>query len=146
MSNTVTSHILVHDGGKLTLEDVNLAVHGVHPLPTYGSEEENYYSASQSKGSEWITVRTKWAAPVGAIAQLAYEHRLNVTMEFDSLDNSETGSMQFFRKTLALEDGLSLLDCYRPTAVPQEVLDRAAKEIQTRGEETRKAFGVEEAQ
>jgi hypothetical protein len=52
--------------------------------------------------------------------------------------------MQFFRKTMALEDGLSLLDCYRPTAVPQEVLDMAAKD-QMREEETRKAFGVEEA-
>jgi hypothetical protein len=146
MSNTVKSYILVLDGGKLTLEDVNLAVHGVHPLPTYGREEENYYSASQSKGSEWITVRTKWAAPVGAIAQLAYERRINVTMEFDSLDNSETGSMQFFHKALALEDGVWLSDYYRPGAVPQEVLDMAAKEIRMREEETRKAFGVEEAQ
>ena len=104
MSNTVTSYILVLDGGKLTVEDVNLAVHGEHPLPNHG-EEENYYSARQCKDCEWITIRTKWSAPVGAIAQLAYERRITVTMEFDSLDNSETGSMQFFHKTGALEDG-----------------------------------------
>jgi hypothetical protein len=146
VSNTVKSYILVLDGGKLSVEDVNLAVHGVHPLRTYGSEEENYYSASQSKGSEWITVRTKWAAPVGAIAQLAYARRINVTMEFDSLDNSETGSMQFFHKSVALEDGLSLLDYYRPGAVPQDVLDKAAKITQRREEETLKALGVEEVQ
>lgn len=127
MSNTVTSYILVHDGGMLTVEDVNLAVHGVHPLRTYNSEEENYYSARQRKDSQWIKVRTKWAPPVGAIAQLAYQRRINVTMEFDSLDNSETGSMQFFHKTVALEDGMSLLDYYRPGAVPQEVLDMATK-------------------
>jgi hypothetical protein len=146
MSNTVRSYIRVHDGGGLTVEDVNLAVHGVHPLPTYGSEEENYYSALQSKDSEWIIIRTKWAPPVGAIAGLAYERRINVTMEFDSLDNSETGSMQFFHKTLALEDGVSLLDYYRPGAVPQDVLDMAAKATQRREEGTRKAFGVEEVQ
>jgi hypothetical protein len=83
---------------------------------------------------------------VGAIAQLAYERRINVTMEFESVDNSESGSMQFFRKTMALEDELWVLNYYRPTAVPQEVLDMAAKEIQMREEETRKALGVEEAQ
>ena len=73
MSNTVTSYIKVHDGGKLTVEDVNLAVHGVHPLPSYRGDEENYYSARQSKDSGWIKIRTKSGAPVGAIAQLAYE-------------------------------------------------------------------------
>jgi hypothetical protein len=145
MSNTVTSYIMVDDGGKLTVEDVNLAVHGVHPLPTYGSEEENYFSARQSKESEWIKVRTKWSAPVGAIAQLAYQKGINLTMEFDSLDNSEVGSMQFFQR-VALEDGVSLLDYYRPGTVPQEVLDMAAKVTQRIEEETRKAFGVEEAQ
>jgi hypothetical protein len=146
VSNTVTSYILVHDGGKLTVEDVNLAVHGVHPLPTYGGKEENYYNARQSKESEWIKVRTKWSAPVGAITQLAYEKGINLTMEFDSLDNSEVGSMQFFHKRVALEDGVSLLDYYRPGAVPQEVLDMAAKVTQRIEDETRKAFGVEEAQ
>src|SRR6202021_2850641 len=139
MSNMVTSYILVHDGAKLTVEDVNLAVHGAHPLPNYGSEEENYYSAHYlGKDSEWILIRTKNRPPVGAIAQLAYERRINVTMEFDSLDNSETGSMQFFHKILVLEDGVSLLDYYRPGTVPQEVLDMAAKVTQGRGEETPK--------
>jgi hypothetical protein len=123
----VTSYILVHDGGKLTVEDVNLAVHGVHPLPVYDGGGENYYSAHQRKDSEWIKVRTKWSAPVGAIAQLAYQKGINVTMEFDSLDNSETGSMQFFHKRVALEDGVSLLDYYRPGAVPQEVVEQAKR-------------------
>src|ERR1700730_11276284 len=59
----------------------------------YDGGGENYYSAHRSKDSEWIRVRTKWSAPVGAIAKLAYEKGINVTMEFDSLDNSETGSM-----------------------------------------------------
>jgi hypothetical protein len=146
VSNTVTSYILVHDGGKLTVEDVNLAVHGVHPLPTYGSEEENYYSARQIKDSEWIKVRTRWAPPVGAIAQLAYERRINVTMDFDSLDNSETGSMQFFHKSVALEDGVSLLDYYRPGAVPGEVLDQGKKVLRREDEEAKATFGVEEAE
>ena len=128
------------------MEDVNLAVHGVDPLPVYDGGGENYYSARQSKDSEWIKVRTKWCAPVGVIAQLAYEKGINLTMEFDSLDNSEVGSMQFFHKRVALEDGVSLLDYYRPGAVPQGVLDMAAKVTQMREEETRKAFGVEEAQ
>jgi len=147
MSNTVTSYILVHDGGTLTVEDVNLAVHGVHPLPVRdGGKEENYYSARQSKQSEWIKVRTKWSAPVGAIAQLAYEKGINLTMEFDSLDNSEVGSMQFFHQRMALEDGVSLLDYYRPNTVPQEVLEMAEKFNQRTQEEIRKIFGIEEAQ
>ena len=58
MSNTVRSYILVHDGGKLTVEDVNLAVYGLHPLPVYDGGGENYYSAHQSQDSEWITVRS----------------------------------------------------------------------------------------
>jgi len=57
VSNTVTSNMLVLYGGKLTVEDVNPTVYGVHPLPTYGSEEENYCSARQSKDSEWNKVR-----------------------------------------------------------------------------------------
>jgi hypothetical protein len=146
MSNTATSYILVHDGGKLTVEDVNLAVHGVHPLPTYGGKEENYYSARQSKESEWIKVRTKWSAPVGAIAQLAYKKGINVTMEFDSLDNSEVGSMQFFHKRMALEDGVSLLDYYRPGTVPEEVLDQAKKILRRTDEEAKATFGVQEAE
>jgi hypothetical protein len=147
MSNMVTSYILVHDGGKLTVEDVNLAVHGIHPLPVHDGGGENYYTAHQNKDSEWIVVRTKWSAPVGAIAQLAYERRINVTMEFDSLDNAEVGSMQFFHQTMApLEDGVSLLDYYRPNTVPQEVLEMAKKFARSEEEETRKAFGVEEAQ
>jgi hypothetical protein len=146
MSNTVTSYIMVHDGGKLTVEDVNLAVHGVHPLPTYG-EEVNYYSASQGKDSEWIKVRTKWSAPVGAIAQLAYEKGINLTLEFDSLDNSEIGSMQFYYRREALEamGEIGVLDYYRPGAVPQEVRDADARYARKEDEETRKAFGVEEA-
>ena len=139
MSNTVKSYIEVHDGGKLTVGEVNLAVHGEHPVPS------DYYGACLEKSGR-ISIRTKWAAPVGAIAQLAYELGINVTMEFDSLDNSEVGSMQFFHQRMALEDGVSLLDYYRPGAVPQEVLDMAAKVTQRIEEETRKAFGVEEAQ
>jgi hypothetical protein len=145
MSNTVTSHILVHDDGKLTVEDVNIAVHGEHPLPKSG-EDENYYSARKSKDSEWINVRTKWSAPVGAIARLAYEKRVNLTMEFDSLDNAEVGNMQFFHKRIGLEDGVSLLDYYRPGAVPQEVQDEAKKLLRQRGEEVKATFGVEEAE
>ena len=64
MSNTVKSRIEVHGGGKLTVEDVNLAVHGEHPVPS------GYYSAALEKSGR-ISVRTKWAAPVGAIAQIA---------------------------------------------------------------------------
>ena len=146
MNNTVTSYILVHDGGKLTVEDVNLAVHGVHPLPTYGIEEENYYSARQSKESEWIKVRTKRSAPVGAIAQLAYKKGINLTMEFDSLDNSEVGSMQFFHKSMALEDGVSLLDYYRPGAVPQWALEQAKAWKKMEEKVVTETFGIEEAE
>jgi hypothetical protein len=146
MSNTVTSYILVHDGGKLTVEDVNLAVHGVHPLPTYGGKEENSYSARQSKESEWIKVRTKWSAPVGAIAHLAYKKGINLTMEFDSLDNSEVGSMQFFHKRVALEDGVSLLDYYRPGEAPQWALEQAKAWEKMEEKVVTETFGIEEAE
>jgi hypothetical protein len=145
MSNTVTSYILVHDGGKLTVEDVNLAVHGKHPLPKWG-EEENYYSATQAEGSEWIKVRTKWIAPVGDIAQLAYKKQINLTMEFDSLDNSEVGSMQFCCKRIPLEEGVTPADYYRPGAVPEEVLDEAKKVQRRKDEEAKAIFGLEEAE
>jgi len=146
MSNTVTSYILVHDGGTLTVEDVNLAVHGMHPLPTYRGEEINYYSASQDKDSEWIKVRTKWSTPVGAIAQLAYQKGISLTLEFDSLDNSEVGSMQLCYKRTALEDGVSREDYYRAGSVPQEVRDADATYARKEEEEIRKVFGIEEAQ
>lgn len=121
MSNTVTSYIITHDGGNLTVEDVNLAVHGTHSLPTE-TGEENYYSAQQ--GKHGITIRTKYSPPVGAIAQLAYKKRINLTMEFDSLDNSEVGSMQFYYKRHAMEDGTTLSDYYRPGAEPQWVMEQ----------------------
>lgn len=144
MSNTVTSYILVHDGGKLTVEDVNLAIYGEHPLPKWG-EEENYYSARQGEDSDWIKVRTKWSAPVGVIAQLAYTKGINLTMEFDSLDNSEVGIMQFFHQRIALEEGVSLLDYYRPGAVPEQLLDVANRHEKKIEQETREIFGTEEA-
>ena len=145
MSNTVTIYIKVHDGGKLTVEDVNLAIHGEHPLPKWG-EDENYYSATQAEGSEWIKVRTKWIAPVGDIAQLAYKKQINLTMEFDSLDNSEVGSMQFCYKRFPLEEGVTRTDYYRPEAVPQEVLEETEKVERRRDEEVKAVFGVEEAE
>jgi hypothetical protein len=49
MSNTVTSYILVHDGGKLTVEDINLAVHGVHPLPTYGARRKTISAPARAR-------------------------------------------------------------------------------------------------
>jgi hypothetical protein len=79
MSNTVTIYIKVHDGGKLTVEDVNLAIHGEHPLPKWG-EDENYYSATQAEGSEWIKVRTKWIAP-------CRRHRPTCLQEADQFDH-----------------------------------------------------------
>jgi hypothetical protein len=145
MSNTVTSYIKVHDGGKLTVEDVNLAIYGEHPLLKWG-EDENYYSATQAEGSEWIKVRTKWIAPVGDIAQLAYKKQINLTMEFDSLDNSEVGSMQFCYKRIPLEEGVTRADYYRPGAVPQEVLEETEKVERRRDEEAKAVFGVEEAE
>ena len=122
MSNTVKSWIETHDGGTLTVEDVNLAVHGEHPVPN------DYYSATLEKSGR-ISVRTKWAAPVGAVAQLAYAKGLSVTMEFDSLDNSEIGSMQFYHRREALEamDEIGVLDYYRPGAEPRWALEMAAK-------------------
>ncbi|HKV81817.1 MAG TPA: hypothetical protein VJP02_26960 [Candidatus Sulfotelmatobacter sp.] len=157
MSNTVTTYILVHDGGKLTVEDVNLAIYGEHPLPNVRGEnfsmtsydpkqEPNYYSATQAEGSEWIKVRTKWSAPVGAISQLAYQKGINLTMEFESLDNSEVGSMQFFYNRITLEGGVSLVDDHRPGAVPEEMLDRAKKFLRQEDEEVKAIFGVEEAE
>jgi hypothetical protein len=146
VSNTVTSYILVHDGGKLTVEDINLAVHGVHPLPVHDGGGENYYTAHQNKDSEWIIVRSKWSAPVRAIAQLAYKRQINLTMEFDSLDNSEVGSMQFCYKRIPLEEGVTRADYYRPGAVPQEVLEETEKVERRRDEEAKAVFGVEEAE
>ena len=138
MSNTVKSWIETHEGGKLTVEDINLAVHGEHPV------QSDYYSATLEKSGR-ISVRTKWAAPVGVIAQLSYAKGISVTMEFDSLDNSEIGSMQFFYKRMALEGGVSVFDYYRAGAVPQDVLDATARYTRMEDEETRKAFGVVEA-
>ncbi len=146
MSNTVMSYIQVLDGGTLTVEDVNRAVYGEHRLPE-DNGKPNYYSAHYvGNNSPWIKIRTKWGAPVGAIAQLAYARNLNVVMEFDSLDNSEVGSMQFFHKRVALEDAdLTLIDYYRPGTAPREVLDQAAQSIRRMNEETTATFGVEEA-
>jgi hypothetical protein len=131
----------VHDGGKLTVEDVNLAVHGEHPVPS------DYYSATLEQSGR-ISVRTKWAAPVGAIAQLAYRKGLSVTMEFDSLDNSEIGSMQFYYRGEALEamDEIGVLDYYRPGEEPRWALEMAAKLRASEDETAAKTLGVEEAQ
>ena len=156
MSNTVTSYIKVHDGGKLTVEDVNLAIYGKHPLPNVQGEsfsvtvhdphlDPNYYSATQEEGSDWITVRTQWIAPVGDIAQLAYKKQINLTMEFDSLDNSEVGSMQFCYKRIPLEEGVTLADYYRSGAVPQDVLEGTEKAERRSDEEAKTIFGVEDA-
>jgi hypothetical protein len=122
MSDTVKSWIETHEGGKLTVEDINLAVHGEHRVAS------DYYSATLEKSGR-ISVRTKWAAPVGAIAQLAYAKGLSVTMEFDSIDNSEIGSMQLYYRREALEamDEIGVLDYYRPGAVPQDVRDADAR-------------------
>lgn len=121
MSNPVKSWIEVHEGGKLTVEDINLAVHGEHPVAS------DYYSATLEKSGR-ISVRTKWAVPVGAVAQLAYNKGLSVTMEFDSLDNSEIGSMQFCYRREALEamGEIGVLDYYRPGAEPRWALEVAA--------------------
>jgi hypothetical protein len=122
MSNTIKSWIEVHDGGKLTVEEVNLAIRGEHPVPS------DYYSATLEKSGR-ISVRTKWAALVGAIAQLAYAKGPSVTMEFDLIDNSEIGSMQFYYRREALEamGEIGVLDYYRPGAEPRWVLEMAAK-------------------
>jgi hypothetical protein len=120
MSNTVKSWIEVHDGGKLTVEEVNLAVHGTAAV-------DDYCGAYLEKSGR-ISVRTKWAVPVGAVAQLAYNKGLSVTMEFDSLDNSEIGSMQFCYRREALEamGEIGVLDYYRPGAEPRWALEVAA--------------------
>jgi hypothetical protein len=139
MSNTVKSYIEVHDGGKLTVGEVNLAVHGEHPVPS------DYYGACLEKSGR-ISIRTKWAAPVGAIAQLAYELGINVTMEFDSLDNSEVGSMQFCYKRHALEEGVSILDYYRPGEAPQWALEQAKAWEKMEEKVVTETFGIEEAE
>jgi hypothetical protein len=77
---------------------------------------------------------------------LPYEKGINVTMEFDSLDNSETGSMQFFHKRAALEDGVSVLDYYRPGAAPQEVLEQAKRNKKEEDERKDRVFGIMEAE
>jgi len=139
MSNTVKSCIEVHDSGKLTVEDVNMAVHGVHPLPTIGYEGVNYYSASQREDSEWIEIRTKWSAPVGAIAHLACEKGLNLSMEFDSADNSEIGSVQLcYRRVAPEEYDPEPADHYHPEAVPRAVRDVFAKYARKQDEDVRR--------
>ena len=137
MSNTVKSWIETHDGGKLTVEEVNLAVHGTATV-------DDYYSPRLEKSGR-ISLRTKHAPPVGEIARLAYAKGLSLTMEFDSLDSSEIGSMQLCYKRTALEYGVLLEDYYRPGAVPQEIRDVDARYARKKDEEARKAFGVEEA-
>lgn len=139
MSNTVKSCIEVHDGGKLTVGEVNLAVHGEHPVPS-----DSYGACLEKSGR--ISIRTKWAAPVGAIAQLAYELGINVTMEFDSLDNSEVGSMQFCYKRHALEEGVSILDYYRPGEAPQWTLEQAKAWEKMEEKVVTETFGIEEAE
>jgi hypothetical protein len=140
MSNTVKSWIEVHDGGKLTVEDVNLAVHEEHPVPS------DYYSATLEQSGR-ISVRTKWAAPVGAVAQLAYREGLNVTMEFDSLDNSEIGSMQFYYRRVELEamDEIGVLDYYRPGQAPRWALEMATKSKEKSDRELAESFGARDA-
>ena len=111
----------MHDGGKLTVEDINLAVHGEHPV-------NDYYGAYLEKSGR-ISLRTKHAPPVGEIARLAYAKGLSVTMEFGSLDKGELGSMQFYYRREALEamGEIGVLDYYRPGAEPRCALEMAAK-------------------
>ena len=114
MSNDYKSWIEVHDGGKLTPEEVDIAVYGKEAL--IGADD--YYRAYLEKSGR-ISIRTKYVPPVSAIAALALKKHLKVTMEFDSLDDSRVGSLRFFIKAHALEEGVTVADYY-----PQESVTR----------------------
>jgi hypothetical protein len=93
MSNDVRNAIEVHDGGTLTTEDVVRAVYGgdADPVEVNGS----YYKIILEDSGR-IRFWTKYAPPVGEIANLAYRRHLHLTMEFYSVDNAECGSLRFF--------------------------------------------------
>jgi hypothetical protein len=60
-----------------------------------------------------------------------YAKGLSVTMEFNSLENSEIGSMQFYYRREALEamGEIGVLDYYRPGAEPRWALEMGAKPV-----------------
>lgn len=121
MSNDVENWIIVDDG-KLTAEEINRAVYGRDSV-------DEYYQAHVQK-SGCISLRTKWRPPLAEIASLAYEKSVSVTMEFDSVDNSEIGSMQFYYRRQRIEDlggNIGVLQYYRPGAEPRWALEVAAK-------------------
>jgi hypothetical protein len=127
MSNDVTSMIEIHDGGKLTPEEVDIAVYGEQEVAVADAlGHGSYYRAYQEKSGR-IKIRTKWAPPVSRIAALAYTKRLNLTMEFDSLDKSEVGSLSFFVKDHALEDGVTREDYYPPVTKVAEHAPECAR-------------------
>ncbi len=140
MSKTMKSWIETHDGGTLTVEDVNLAVHGQHPVPG------DYYGARLEKNGR-ISVRTRWNAPVGAIATLAYSKGISLTMEYESLDNGEIGSLQLYyrRESLEAMGEISVLDYYRPGQAPRWALEMAAKSKEKSNRELAESFGVRDA-
>jgi hypothetical protein len=93
MSNDVRNAIEVHNGGPLTVEDVMRAVYGEDADPVLVNE--SYYKIVLEDSGR-IRFWTKYAPPVGAIANLAYHRHLHLTMEFYSVDNAECGSLRIF--------------------------------------------------
>lgn len=103
MSNTVKSYI-----------EVNRAVYGGDVKP------DGFYAAFLEKSGR-ISIRTKWAPTVGAIANLAYSKKLNLTLEFESFDNSEIGSLKFFRKPFWWEIDTARDEDYYPSEVDRAI-------------------------
>ena len=87
MSNDVKNFLAIRNG-VLTPKEVEQQIYG-HELP-----EDSFYTARLEQSGR-ISFWTKYAPPVQALVSLADEKRLNIALEFLSLDSNFLGSLEF---------------------------------------------------
>jgi hypothetical protein len=87
MSNDVRNFLEVRNG-SLSLEELERQIYG-HDVP-----EESYYKALLEESGR-ISFWTKYAPPVQALVTLADRKRLNIALEFWSLDSNFIGRLEF---------------------------------------------------
>ena len=87
MSNDVKNFLAVRNG-TLTPEEVEKQIYG-HEVP-----EDSYYKARLEQSGR-ISFWTKYAPPVQVLVSLADKKRLDIALEFRSLDSSFVGTLEF---------------------------------------------------
>jgi hypothetical protein len=87
MSNDVKNFLAVRNG-SLSPEELEEHIYG-HEVAV-----DSYYKARLEESGR-ISFWTKYAPPVQALVTLADRKRLNIALEFRSLDSSFVGSLEF---------------------------------------------------